>query len=63
MNNIKSLLFLIIILYILISCFNPSVKLNINKKNKTDNNVKDEDIDSIDHLNYNVPIDEFVYLF
>jgi hypothetical protein len=61
MNNMKFLF--IFILFILISCFNSNVKLNINKKSKIEKNVKDTDSDSIDHLDYNIPINEFVYLF
>ena len=49
------------LLLIFISCYNPSVKLVSTKKNKTEKKV--EDAGTVDHLDYNIPINEFVYLF
>lgn len=61
MNNIKKLLLFFILFSVFISCYNPSVELANTKKDNTDKKV--EDAGSVDLLDYNIPINEFVYLF
>lgn len=46
----------------LFSCYNSGIKLNINKKPKIEKKLA-EDEKTIDHINYDVTINELVYLF
>lgn len=57
----KRLLLLSFLLFLLISCYNSKIKLVKNKSFQE--NKKVEDIKIIDHIDYNIPINEFVYLF
>jgi hypothetical protein len=58
----KKLLLLLLSLLILISCSKSSIKL-VSKKDSQKNKKTEEEIKTIDHLDYDIPTNEFVYLF
>lgn len=57
----KKILLFILLLLILFSCYKSSVKLANKKDSQESKNI--ESLKTIDHIDSNVPTDEFVYLF